>query len=39
MLISRNSYGSKDNVIIADSDFEWLSYKEAAKKAIEELKN
>jgi leucyl-tRNA synthetase len=36
--ISEAAYGSKDNVIIANSDFlDGLSYKEAAKKAIEEL--
>ncbi|MFB0911215.1 MAG: class I tRNA ligase family protein, partial [Flavobacterium sp.] len=36
--ISETAYGSKDNIIIADSDFlNGLSYKEAAKKAIEEL--
>jgi leucyl-tRNA synthetase len=36
--ISEAAYGSKDNVIIANSDFlNGLSYKEAAKKAIEEL--
>jgi len=36
--ISKEAYGSKDNVIIANSDFlNGLTYKEAAKKAIEEL--
>jgi leucyl-tRNA synthetase len=36
--ISKEAYGSKDNVIIANSDFlNGLSYKEAAKRAIEEL--
>jgi leucyl-tRNA synthetase len=36
--ISKEAYGSKDNVIIANSDFlDGLTYKEAAKKAIEEL--
>ncbi len=36
--ISKEAYGSKDNVIIANSDFlDGLIYKEAAKKAIEEL--
>ncbi|NGY36402.1 leucine--tRNA ligase [Flavobacterium sp. XN-5] len=36
--ISEAAYGSKDNVIIANSDFlNGLTYKEATKKAIEEL--
>jgi leucyl-tRNA synthetase len=36
--ISKEAYGSKDNVIIANSDFlNGLTYKESAKKAIEEL--
>nr|WP_314896216.1 class I tRNA ligase family protein [uncultured Flavobacterium sp.] len=36
--ISEAAYGSKDNVIIANSDFlNGLNYKEATKKAIEEL--
>jgi leucyl-tRNA synthetase len=36
--ISKEAYGSKDNVIITNSDFlDGLTYKEAAKKAIEEL--
>ncbi len=36
--ISKEAYGSKDNVIIANSDFlNGLTYKEATKKAIEEL--
>lgn len=36
--ISETAYGSKDNVIIANSDFlNGLTYKEAAKKVIEEL--
>jgi leucyl-tRNA synthetase len=36
--ISKEAYGSKDNVIIANSDFlDGLTYKEAAKKAIEAL--
>jgi leucyl-tRNA synthetase len=36
--ISETAYGSKDNVIIANSDFlNGLTYKEATKKAIEEL--
>jgi len=36
--ISTAAYGSKDNVIIANSDFlNGLSYKEASKKAIQEL--
>ncbi|MFE3869778.1 leucine--tRNA ligase [Flavobacterium sp. ZS1P70] len=36
--ISEVAYGSKDNVIIANSDFlNGLNYKEATKKAIEEL--
>jgi leucyl-tRNA synthetase len=36
--ISESAYGSKDNVIIANSDFlDGLTYKEAAKKAIEAL--
>ena len=36
--ISKEAYGSKDNVIIANSDFlNGLSYKEATKKVIEEL--
>lgn len=36
--ISKEAYGSKDNFIIANSDFlNGLTYKEAAKKAIEEL--
>ncbi|MFQ3173676.1 MAG: leucyl-tRNA synthetase [Flavobacterium sp.] len=36
--ISKEAYGSKDNVIIANSDFlDGLTYKDAAKKAIEEL--
>ncbi|TDE46923.1 leucine--tRNA ligase [Flavobacterium rhamnosiphilum] len=36
--ISKEAYGSKDNVIIANSDFlNGLNYKEATKKAIEEL--
>lgn len=36
--ISEVAYGSKDNVIIANSDFlNGLTYKEATKKAIEEL--
>ena len=36
--ISKEAYGSKDNVEIANSDFlNGLNYKEATKKAIEEL--
>ncbi|MCF8319725.1 MAG: leucine--tRNA ligase [Flavobacterium sp.] len=36
--ISIEAYGSKDNVIIANSDFlNGLNYKQATKKAIEEL--
>lgn len=36
--ISEVAYGSKDNVIIANSDFlNGMTYKEATKKAIEEL--
>ena len=36
--ISEVAYGSKDNVIIANSDFlNGLTYKEATRKAIEEL--
>ena len=36
--ISKEAYGSKDNVIIANSDFlNGLNYKEATKKIIEEL--
>ncbi|MBP6181348.1 class I tRNA ligase family protein, partial [Flavobacterium sp.] len=36
--ISEVAYGSKDNVIIANSDFlDGLNYKEATKKVIEEL--
>ncbi|UQD55342.1 leucine--tRNA ligase [Flavobacterium sp. K5-23] len=36
--ISEAAYGSKDNVIIANSDFlNGLTYKESTKKAIEEL--
>jgi leucyl-tRNA synthetase len=36
--ISETAYGSKDNVIIANSDFlNGLTYKEATKKAITEL--
>lgn len=36
--ISEAAYGSKDNVIIANSDFlNGLTYKEGTKKAIEEL--
>lgn len=36
--ISEVAYGSKDNVVIANSDFlNGLTYKEATKKAIEEL--
>ncbi|WP_310555344.1 class I tRNA ligase family protein [Flavobacterium sp.] len=36
--ISTEAYGSKDNVIIANSDFlNGLNYKEATKKAISEL--
>ncbi len=36
--ISEQAYGSKDNVIIANSDFlNGLNYKQATKKAIEEL--
>jgi leucyl-tRNA synthetase len=36
--ISEQAYGSKDNVIIANSDFlNGLGYKQATKKAIEEL--
>ncbi len=36
--ISEVAYGSKDNVVIANSDFlNGLNYKEATKKAIEEL--
>jgi leucyl-tRNA synthetase len=36
--ISKEAYGSKDNVIITNSDFlNGLTYKEAAKKAIDEL--
>jgi leucyl-tRNA synthetase len=36
--ISEVAYGSKDNVIIANSDFlNGLNYKEASKKVIEEL--
>ncbi len=36
--ISKEAFGSKDNVIIANSDFlNGLNYKEATKKAIEEL--
>jgi leucyl-tRNA synthetase len=36
--ISNEAYGSKDNVIIANSDFlNGLNYKQATKKAIEEL--
>jgi leucyl-tRNA synthetase len=36
--ISKEAYGSKDNVIITNSDFlDGLTYKEAAKKAIEAL--
>ena len=36
--ISREAYGSKDNVIIANSDFlNGLNYKEATKKVIAEL--
>jgi leucyl-tRNA synthetase len=34
--ISKEAYGSKDNVIIANSDFKRINYKEAARK-IEEL--
>ncbi|MEO8234393.1 MAG: class I tRNA ligase family protein [Flavobacterium sp.] len=38
--ISTEAYGSKDNVIIANSDFlNGLNYKEATKKAISELEN
>jgi leucyl-tRNA synthetase len=38
--ISTEAYGSKDNVIIANSDFlNGLNYKEATKKVIEELEN
>jgi leucyl-tRNA synthetase len=37
--ISKEAYGSKDNVIIANSFLNGLTYKEAAKKAIEELEN
>jgi hypothetical protein len=33
--ISKEAYGSRDNVIIANSDFlDGLTYKEAAKKAV-----
>ncbi|HEY0092299.1 MAG TPA: class I tRNA ligase family protein [Flavobacterium sp.] len=36
--ISKEAYGSKDNVVIANSDFlNGLDYKQATKKAIEEL--
>jgi len=36
--ISKEAFGSKENVIIANSDFlNGLNYKEAAKKVIEEL--
>ncbi|WP_310560351.1 DUF559 domain-containing protein [Flavobacterium sp.] len=36
--ISKEAYGSKDNVVIANSDFlNGLNYKEATKKVIEEL--
>jgi leucyl-tRNA synthetase len=36
--ISKEAYGSKDNVVIANSDFlSGLNYKEATKKAIAEL--
>ena len=36
--ISQEAYGSKDNVVIANSDFlNGLNYKEATKKAIAEL--
>jgi leucyl-tRNA synthetase len=36
--ISTEAYGSKDNVVIANSDFlNGLNYKQATKKAIEEL--
>ncbi len=36
--ISKEAYGSKDNVVIANSDFlNGLNYKQATKKAIEEL--
>ena len=36
--ISKEAYGSKDNVIIANSDFlNGFNYKQATKKAIEEL--
>lgn len=36
--ISKEAYGSKDNVILANSDFlNGLNYKEATKKVIEEL--
>lgn len=36
--ISKEAYGSKDNVIIANSDFlDGLNYKEATKKVIDEL--
>jgi len=38
--ISKEAYGSKDNVVIANSDFlNGLNYKEATKKVIEELEN
>ena len=38
--ISTEAYGSKDNVIIANSDFlNGLNYKEATQKAIEALEN
>ena len=36
--ISKEAYGSKDNVVITNSDFlNGLNYKQATKKAIEEL--
>ena len=36
--ISKEAYGSKENVVIANSDFlNGLNYKQATKKAIEEL--
>ena len=36
--ISKEAYGSKDNVVIANSDFlNGLNYKQATKQAIEEL--
>ena len=36
--ISKEAYGSKDNVVIANSDFlNGLNYKQATKKVIEEL--